>query len=172
MYFSILDLILLLIIFIFISFGFALGLVQSIGALVGVVIGSWIAGLYYEPVGAWLEPILLGHGNTARVVAFIIIFVVINRATGLVFWFINKMFNIISIIPFTKSLNRILGALFGFLEGVLALGIILYFTSRFEISEWVTEILSGSNVALWLIEMGGFLSPLLPELLNQLKSVI
>lgn len=172
MFLTILDLILILILFLFIAFGFALGLVQTIGALVGVVIGAWLAGVFYEPLGAWLEPILLGHGNTARIVAFIVVFVLINRLIGLVFWIINKVFNLISIIPFTKTINRLLGALLGLLEGTLVLGLIIYFVSRFEISEWFTEVLAGSQVAVWLAWVASILAPLLPELLRQLESVI
>lgn len=172
MFLTILDLILLLIIFLFVAFGFAMGLIQAVGALVGVVIGSWLAGVYYEPVGAWLEPILLGHGMTARIVAFILIFTIVNRLAGLAFWFINKIFRLITLIPFTKSINRLLGALLGFLEGTLVLGLILYFVSRFEVSEWFSGILAGSKVAAWLIEMANILTPLLPDLLTQLKSVI
>ena len=169
MFLTILDLVLILILFLFIAFGFALGLVQTIGALIGVVLGAWLAGIYYEPVGAWLDPILLGQSATARIIAFILIFTLINRLIGLIFWFINKIFNIISIIPFTKSLNRLLGAIFGLLEGTLALGIILYFASQFTISEWWMGIISGSKVALWLIEMAGILTPLLPELLDKVN---
>jgi len=172
MFLTILDLILILILFLFIAFGFALGLVQTIGALVGVVVGAWLAGVFYEPVGAWLEPILLGHGNTARIVAFIVVFVLINRLIGLVFWILNKVFNLISIIPFTKTINRLLGALLGLLEGTLVLGLIIYFVSRFEISEWFTEVLAGSQVAVWLAWVASILAPLLPELLRQLESVI
>jgi len=172
MFLTILDLILILILFLFIAFGFALGLVQTIGALIGVVAGAYLAGVFYEPLGAWLEPILLGHGNTARIIAFIVIFVLVNRLIGLIFWFINKIFNLISIIPFTKSLNRILGALLGFLEGTLVLGLIIYFVSRFEISEWFTGVLAGSKVAMWLNWVAGILAPLLPDLLRQLQSVI
>ena len=53
MYLTILDLVLILIVFIFITFGFITGLIQTIGALVGIVAGTWIAGLYFEPVGQW-----------------------------------------------------------------------------------------------------------------------
>jgi len=172
MFLTILDLILILILFLFIAFGFALGLVQTIGALIGVVVGAYLAGVFYEPVGAWLEPILLGHGNTARIIAFIVVFVLVNRLIGLIFWFINKVFNLISIIPFTKSLNRILGALLGFLEGTLVLGLIIYFVSRFEVSEWFTGVLTGSKVAMWLNWVSGILTPLLSESLRQLQSVI
>ena len=172
MFLTILDLILLLILFLFVAFGFALGLVQTVGALVGVVVGAWAAGIFYEPFGAWLEPILLGHGAIARIIAFVVIFVLINRLIGLIFYIINKIFNIISIIPFTKSVNRLLGALLGFIEGTLVLGLIIYFISRFEISEWFTGVLIGSKVAMWLAWVASILAPLLPELLRQLKSVI
>jgi len=172
MFLTILDLILILALFCFIAFGFALGLVQTIGALIGVVVGAWAAGMYYDSFGAWLEPILLGHGNFARVIAFILLFVIINRLIGLVFWIINKLFNIISIIPFTKFLNRLLGAVFGLLEGILVLGLIIYFMSRFSISVWLDAALASSQVAAWLVWAASILAPLLPEVLRQIKSVI
>ncbi len=166
MYISILDLILILIVFIFVAFGFALGLVQTIGALIGVVIGTWLAGMYYEPVAGWLQAFFLGNAVTARVVAFILIFGITNRLVGLVFWLINKIFNIISIIPFAKSLNRILGAVFGLLEAVLALGVVLYFTSQIITNDWWQGILAGSKFALLLIDWASILTPLLPELID------
>ena len=169
MFLTILDLILLLILFSFIAFGFALGLVQTIGALIGVVLGAWLAGIWYEPVGNWLTPILLGHSVAAHIIAFILVFTVLNRLVGLVFWFINKIFNLVSIIPFTKSLNRILGALFGFLEGTLVLGLILFFSSRLGISEWWLGVIKGSKLAMWLIQMAGILTPLLPELIRKIN---
>jgi uncharacterized membrane protein required for colicin V production len=172
MYLTVLDLILILVLFLFIAFGFALGLVQTIGAIIGVFIGAWAAGAWYEPFGAWLEPIMLGHANTARIVAFIAIFVIINRLVGLIFYIINKIFNLVSIIPFTKSLNRVLGALLGALEGTLVLGLILYFVSRFTFSDWLIGVLTGSKIAIFLIKMAGILTPLLPVILRQLQSVI
>lgn len=171
MYLTIFDLILLLILFLFIAFGFALGLVQTIGALVGVVLGAWVAGMYYENFAGMIAPFVLNNIILAQIVSFILVFTIINRLTGLVFHIINKVFNLISIIPFTKSLNRLLGALLGFLEGTLVLGLSLYFISKFEISEWLTGVLSGSQVTRWLIEMSGFLTPLLPELIRSVQSV-
>jgi len=172
MFLTIFDLILILILFLFIAFGFALGLIQTIGALVGVVLGAWLAGVYYQPVGEWLTPFFLGHENTALVIAFILIFVLVDRLIGLVFWLINKIFKIISIIPFTKTINRLLGALLGFLEGTLVLGLSLYFIIRFPFSEWFSGVIAGSKVALWLIEMGNFLAPLLPTVLRAVKAAI
>lgn len=171
MYLSILDLILLLILFIFIAFGFITGLIQVIGALLGVVAGAWLAGAYFEPVGSWLTPFLFGNAGLARIVGFIIVFTIVNRAVGLGFYFLNKIFNLISIIPFTKSLNRILGALLGFLEGTLATGLILSFVVGHPLSEWFTGVIYQSTLAIWLMAMASFLTPLLPEALRQFGGV-
>lgn len=172
MFLTILDLVLLIILFIFVAFGFALGLIQTIGALIGVVIGGWLAGVYYEPVGSWLEPILLGNMVTARIIAFILVFTFFNRLIGLAFWFINKIFNLISIIPFTKSLNRLLGSLLGFLEGTLAIGIVLYFISQITISDWLVNAIASSPIALWFIEMANFLSPIVPAIFSKVSPMI
>ena len=89
----------------------------------------------------------------------------------MIFWIINKVFNLVSIIPFTKSLNRILGALLGLIEGVLVLGVIIYFVSRFVTSEWFISVLASSKVAVLLVDIASVLTPLLPALLRQLQSV-
>ena len=172
MYLTIFDLVLLLILFTFIAFGFALGFIQAVGALIGVVLGAWLAGQWYEPFGAWLDPIFLGNANAARVIAFIILFTIINRLVGLLFYIIGKVFGLLSIIPFTKTINRILGALLGFLEGTLVLGLILYFLARFSFSAWFDGVLVASSVARWLLAMANFLSPLLPALLRGLQTII
>ena len=96
----------------------------------------------------------------------------INRLVGLVFYIIAKVFGLLSIIPFTKTINRILGALLGFLEGTLVLGLILYFLARFSFSAWFDGVLVASSVARWLLAMANFLSPLLPALLRGLQTII
>jgi len=172
MYLTILDLILILILFLFIAFGFVLGLVQTIGALIGVVLGAFLAGTFYEPFGRWLAPFFLGNSNAAKIVAFILIFTISNRLVGLVFWLINKIFNLISIIPFTKSLNRILGAILGLVEGILVLGVILFFLTDFGFSEWFNSIVAASKVAEWLIWLAGIVTPFLPGLIEKASTYV
>lgn len=166
MYLSILDLILILVVFVFIAFGFTMGLVQSIGALVGVVIGTWLAGVYYEPIGSWFESVFLGSAVAARVVSFILIFTIVNRLVGLVFWLVNKIFNLISIIPFAKSLNRILGALLGLAEAVLTIGMMIYFTTQLAPVDWWQAAVEGSKIAKLLVDLASILTPLLPEIVK------
>lgn len=166
MYVTILDLVLILIIFVFVAFGFTMGLVQAIGSLVGIFLGTWVAGLYYVSFAELLTPIFLGNALTANIVSFILIFTVVNRLTGLAFWFVNKAFNLISIIPFTKSLNRILGAILGLVEGALAIGIVLYFIVHLPIPESFRGFVVDSQVAEFFIAQAAILVPLLPSALT------
>lgn len=167
----VIDIILLIFLGGFVLFGLWFGFIHTLGSLVGVVVGSYLAGQYYEPFGSYLTSVF-DFANLAKIAAFIIIFIIANRLVGFVFWIINKMFNIISIIPFLKSINRLLGALLGFVEGSLVLGLILYILGRYSVSSSLDIALSGSKVAHYLVKEAGILEPLLPEFLRQLESVI
>jgi membrane protein required for colicin V production len=113
MTFTLVDIILILIVFLFVAAGFGLGLVRSIGALVGLALGAWIAGRYFMPVAEWLTPILMGRETAAKIVAFILIFFIVNRLVLLIFHFIGKGLGVLSFIPFAKTINRVGGVLLG-----------------------------------------------------------
>ncbi|MFH1173189.1 MAG: CvpA family protein [bacterium] len=164
------DLVLLVILFIFVGFGYWLGLIHTFGALVGVVIGAYLAGVWYEPLGDWWSPVFLSHDSLAKIIAFIVLFLVINRLIGFIFWIIDRIFNIVSIIPFLKSINRLGGALLGLAEGVLALGLILFVIGKYSNSEWFNQVVGDSGVAGWIMAIAGIIIPLLPEALKMIKS--
>ena len=65
------------------------------------------------------------------------------------------------------------GRMFGFLEGALVLGLILYVTSRYAfIENWFGEWLVNSQIAPFLLKFVDILLPLLPEVLKRLQSLI
>lgn len=172
MFLTILDLVLILIIFCFIAYGFALGLIQAIGSLVGLFLGAWIAGMYYQPVGDWLSPFILNNQKAAYVVAFILVFIIVSKIVGLIFLLIEKVFHIISIIPFLKTINRLAGGLLGLAEGVLFLGLGLYVANQFFQSGRIHELIQESQVAALLLIAAKLLVPLIPKLIEQAKSFI
>lgn len=166
------DVILLIFLFGFTLFGFWFGLIHTFGAVIGAIIGAFIAGHTFEPAAQKLLFLFADNLNLARVVCFIVIFVLVNRLTGLVFVVIEKVFKIISFIPFLKTINRLAGAVFGFIEGFLVIGLVLYVAGRYPIGLFWDKVLSGSQVAPYFVEVGETLSPLLPDILNQLESII
>jgi membrane protein required for colicin V production len=166
------DLILLLILGGFVLYGLWFGLINALGVLVGTIAGAFLAARWYDDVASWLGFLFGGHENLANVVCFLLLFIIINRLVGLVFWIIDKIFSFLKIIPFLSTINRLLGGVFGFLEGVLVLGLTLFVAERYPLGDWFINSLADSKVAHYLIAVGKILMPLLPEVVKQLKSYV
>ena len=165
MLFTLVDLILIVAVLFFVIIGFLMGFISAIGALVGVVAGAWLAGMYFIPFAIWLNPYLLGNEGAAKIIAFVIIFGLVNRIVSLLFWLINKMFNLISIIPFLKSINRIGGATLGLIEGALITGLVVFVAIKFgEDIAWLYDNLNSSQVAHWLVWLTQALSNFIPSI--------
>ena len=111
--------------------------------------------------------------GTEKFLAFIILFILVTSIVGGVFILIEKIFDLVSIIPFTKLINRLLGGALGLLEGSLSLGLILFVAARYT---WIDGLLGHqlvvSKVAPWLIKVANIIMPFLPEALKALKSII
>ena len=170
---SIIDAILLILLSGFVFYGLFFGLIRTFGAFVGVVVGAILASRFYLAASAVINPIFFGYENLGKVITFLILFSLINRLVGLGFYFIEKLFNIISIIPFLKTINRLGGAVLGFLTGGLTIGLALYVISRYAIiGHWVGKWLIGSKLAPMFLKFNDILLPLLPEMLKKLQSLI
>lgn len=167
-----LDFILIIILFFFISSGFRFGLIITLGNLVGTIVGVLVAGHYFEWGTTVLDGILLGNVNLARVVAFIIIFILASRLVGLAFYTIDKFFKVLTALPFLKSINRLAGAFVGFLEGALMLGLVILFIDKFPFSQFIIPAIEASQIAQWLLGYGKILAPLLPEFVKAAESHI
>jgi len=169
---TILDLILIIILFFFTFSGFWFGLIHTLGAFLGTIAGVLVAGNYFEKLADLISPIFMDNLNLAKIVAFLLIFIIVNRLVGLIFFLIDKIFKVISVIPFLKTINRLAGALLGFLEGSLVLGVILIMIGKFPFAGFIIPAVDASSVAKYLISVGKVLLPLLPELVRQARSYI
>jgi uncharacterized membrane protein required for colicin V production len=163
------DLILILILFGFFWFGFWYGLIYSVGTIFGIMAGAFAAGNYYLTVAGNLSE---NPSNFSKVIVFIFIFVIVNKIIGLLFWLVDKIFHVLTFIPFLKTINRLLGGFFGLIEGALTLGIIVYIYTKYPFSAWLNYQLVRSVIAPWLLRIIVILQPFWPEVLTQLKSLI
>ncbi len=168
---NVIDISLLVLLGGFVLAGFWFGIIHMIGAIVGLVLGALAAGQFYGSAAAWLAPYIGGNLNLASIIMFFAIFVLVNRLIGLLFWIIEKVFNFIAVIPFLKTFNRLLGAAVGFVEGLLVLGAVVYFASRFPITAGFAATLKNSQVAKVLYPISAILAPLLPAALRAAQSV-
>ncbi|MBI4652743.1 CvpA family protein [Candidatus Kuenenbacteria bacterium] len=153
-----LDIFIIIILLCFLMAGFRFGFIQAIGALVGLIVGTFLAILYYDVLSNFALSLFLGNLKIAQIISFILILILVSRLVGLIFFIINKIFNIVAIIPFLKTFNRLLGGIFSLIEGILILGVILYlFGNHFQ------QFLINSSLAPILIKIAGILISFLPE---------
>ncbi len=167
------DIILIVILAGFVFYGFFFGLIRIVGMLAGLLVGAWIASRYYLSIFAWVDQWWPGNPNIGKVVCFIICFTVISHLVGWVFILFEQAFKVVTIIPFVKTINRLLGAIFGFMEGALALGLILYISSKYLpagllLAQW----LEGSKIASFLISFSKILAPILPEMYKKIQTIL
>ncbi len=170
---SIFDLSLVVILFVFVVNGLFKGLIRLLGHVIGLIIGAFIASHYYLLFFSWWGKIFNEHVAIGKVISFIVLFVVVSRLMDLAFKLVEKLFNLIAIIPGSKYINNIAGAVLGFLEGSLFLGLILFVISRYSlIGNFFGEQLTSSVVAPFLLKIVNIILPILPDTLKALQSVI
>lgn len=168
---ALIDVVLLIMLGGFILAGFWFGAIHTFGSLVGTIVGAWVAGNYYAPFAEWGR-FIWRDGDVGYILAFAIILIVVNRLVGLGFYLLDRLFAIISIIPFLSSINRLLGIGFGFLEGVFTIGLVLFFIDRYPVNDWLANQLMTAELVPWFISTTQFVAPILPSFLRQLQTVI
>ncbi len=159
------DIVLLVIVGAFVLFGLFFGLIHTLGSLIGAVIGIAIASRFVAPAAETFS-FLVGDGSGGKIIVFIILFLLVSRLVGLVFWILEKVFGFVSIVPFAKSINRLLGGIFGFIEGVIVVGVILFYAMQVLPEDTLLTLLEGSAVANYLVAAVSALQVLFPESLR------
>ena len=135
---SFFDLILLLLLFGFVWFGFWNGLIRTLGGILGLILSVFVAGQWYEVVALKLLPFLSDNLSLARLLSFILVFVITQFIVISLLKVINKIFSL----PVLNILNRLGGAIFGLLEGGLILGLALYFSAKLTLIHTWGELLN------------------------------
>lgn len=160
------DIVLIVIVGAFVLFGLFFGLVHTLGSLLGTIVGIIFASRLVDPTFETFG-FLFGGGTIGRIIMFILIFFVITRLIGIVFWFIGKIFNVIAWIPFARSLDRLLGGLFGFIEGVIVVGVVLFYAMQVLPDDTLKTMLETSVVADFLVATMSVLQVFFPEAVRQ-----
>lgn len=150
------DIILLVIITAFTLFGFWFGFIHTFGSLIGFFGGIFIASRFYD---------YFGGGIPFRIFIFVLIFILVGRLVGLFFSIINKAFHLIRIIPFTSSINRLLGALFGFTEGILVVTGFVFIVNFYKLDSWFSFV-RNSEIVPFAIKISRILIPFVTKALG------
>jgi len=167
---SLFDIILVGILAGFTLFGFWFGLVHTLGSLVGTLIATFLATRWYVAAAAWLSGITGWTGNFPKVLMFIVLFLIINRLVGFGFFLVDRALSFLTKLPFINGINRVAGAVLGFVEGFVVIGITLYFIIKFPLGAGFMSAMEGSTIAGYCVHAASVLLPLVPEAIKQLKN--
>jgi membrane protein required for colicin V production len=135
--------------------GLMRGLVREVLSLAGWVASFWLAQLYASQVGQWL-PMAESSGTLRQLLGFVLVFVVVLTMCTLLAIVLKKLASVVGLGP----LDRLLGAVFGALRGLLLL---LSLTIVVGLSPWRSqEMWQSSAVPKWLHGTLVTLRPMLP----------
>ena len=147
---NILDIAILAILLLFTLKGCLRGLLKEVCSLVGLAAAAVIAFTFYAPlaerVSAWLHlPLQL-----CVVVLLILLFVL----TMVFFSIIGAILSRFVKLLFMGGLNRVLGALFSLMQGVLILALVLYGLSHSSLPHAVESTFDASRLRPPFVELG------------------
>ncbi len=165
------DAILLILLIGFVAWGFANGFIRALGGIIGIIVAGALASRYYLILASFITPYVGGNVSVAALISFSVLFLLIGRLFGLVVWLFQKAFDIIAFIPFLKSINRVIGALFGLILGILLTGTILYVASKYS-AIWppFNAMVSHSFVSQFVLKYSKLVQVFFPQDLLGLKS--
>jgi len=167
-----LELILLAVILGFGIGGFATGLIQAIGSLVGVLVGTTVATRAYDDIAALALPLFGGNQIAAAVTSFIFLFLLTSRLVAFVVHLIDKAYKFLAVFPGLKMLNRVGGFVLGIVEGVFVVGVVLTLVTRLPLAESTRATLETSFWLKNFIAIGSWLLPLFPEALEKARTTL
>lgn len=166
------DIILLAIIGAFGLAGFFFGFIHTLGSLLGTVVGVYLASRYYGVMADWLMSVTDWQGNISKVIMFVVAFFLITRLVGIVFFFVEKFFNILKFLPLVKTFDRFIGFILGLAEGIITIGFVIFFIERFPLSQHFMSLLAYSTIAPYTSKIASMVRPLLPEAFRLLQSTV
>lgn len=126
------DIIFLIIVLFLTVVGLRKGLVRSVGGIIAIILGFYGASIFYPQFSIWLQGLTSIFSVTiANILSFILLFILINRLLMILVYILDKVFSV----PIIGFVNKLLGGLFGFLGGLLIVGIIVLVFSSFSNGE-------------------------------------
>ena len=155
------DIILLLILGVGVINGIRKGLFVELASLVSLFVGIFAAVKFSGAVGRFFDGHLPEDPKTAAITAFVITFIAVVAGITLLAKFLTKIADFSGL----GLVNRIMGAMFGFLRTALVLSVLLCFFQKinFKNSLAAKETLDKSMLYNPLLEVSKTIFPILEE---------
>ncbi len=147
---AVVDISILVVLAFFILKGIFRGLLKEVCSLLGLVLGGVFAFSFYLP----LAQVLQDHFNLPAQLCVWISFLVIFLAIVIVFGVIGFVLHRFIKVVFLGGFNRLLGAVFGIIQGVVILSLILLALGSSIAPEFTRDLVGRSQLAPPFMKLG------------------
>ncbi|MDQ0256445.1 putative membrane protein required for colicin V production [Evansella vedderi] len=157
--------------------GFRRGIILQLIHLLGFVVAFIVAYLYYQDVAHYIRlwipfpQLSSDSGLTLLVEAFSfervyyngIAFAILFFATKIIMQIVGSLFDFLAHLPILNMINRWLGGILGFIEGLLVIVVLLHLGALIQI-EFIQEHIQNSSFAQMIFEYTPIISNQIKEL--------
>jgi membrane protein required for colicin V production len=155
-----LDIVIIIVLAIQTFTGLSQGLIKALLGLVGLIVGIILAGRFYENLGSSLFS-FISNPDVANAAAFIAILIVVWAVFSIVATILTKVVSAV----FLGWVNRLGGAVFGFIMGAFFVGAALTVWAKF----FGNDSLADSLLATFLLDKFPIVLGLLPSQFDSIK---
>jgi membrane protein required for colicin V production len=155
-----LDIVIIIILAIQTFTGFSQGFIKALGGLIGLIVGIFLAGRYYETLAGSLFS-FIDNQDAANIAAFVVILGVVWAVFSIVASLLTKLVSVV----FLGWVNRIAGAVFGLVMGALFVGAALAAWASF----FGSDSLADSRMAVFLLDKFPIVLSLLPSQFDSIR---
>ncbi len=141
--------------------GMRRGFLLSLGSVVSVIFGFILAFRFYPTLSNYW-----GSSNTVNIISFLFIFSLSAKLISLCFWLLGKVFQLITVLPFISSIDKLLGFFIGFIKAVVIAIVLLTFFTQFPFNDWLFTQINSSMIGYRLVDFGIFIKKDLLSFLN------
>lgn len=131
----VLDWIIIIVMLVGLIEGIIKGVIQQVFSLGGLILGIILGTLLYEPFAGLLLSIFRMSDQTARIVAFVIILLLVPMVCGLFGKALSKLVHAANL----GFIDRALGAVFGFFKVVLIMGLVIMVLDMTGVSDKIVK---------------------------------
>jgi len=156
-----LDIVIIVLLAITTLIGLRIGIIKAVLSLAGVIIGVILAGRFYVALSEQLT--FIPQENLAKIAAFAIILVIVMLVAGILASVLKWLASIVML----GWVNRLGGAVFGFVLGAIFCGVLLAIWAKFLGPEGP---IMESGLATLLLDRFPMVLALLPEEFDAVRS--
>ena len=143
-----LEILALIIVIAFVANGFKAGAIEGLGRAIGAILGFLAARAW---AGWFITALALFMPLTwASLLAFLIIFLLVDHAVGFVFKIAEGVFGVLEKLPIIKQISSLIGGFLGLVEAIVVIGGVAFLLRQVAAPVGAAQSIVNLNIVVWI----------------------